>query len=156
MRVTEGEVIAERSSSALLLLNRLLIQALHQAGHYFTPDSRGVTKELPRLFERLGFQDVQTHLSMLEYRGGTEQSRSLYEDTRHLFRTILPFLQKWTHVPERYEELYHQILDEMQRPDFTTTCPQKAPGLTRLSPNGRTSKEIGSKKQYVQLDPQRP
>lgn len=121
VRVTEGEVISESSSSTQLLLNDLLAQALHQAGHYFTPDSRGVTQELPRLFERLGFQEVQTHLSTLEYRGGTEQSRSLYEDTRHLFRTILPFLQKWTRVPEQYEDLYQQMLDEMQRPDFTAT-----------------------------------
>ena len=80
-----------------------------------------MTKELPRLFERLSFQDVQTHLSTLEYRGGTEQSRNLYEDTRHLFRIILPFLQKWTRMPEQYEALYQQMLDEMQRPDVTAT-----------------------------------
>lgn len=121
VRVTEGEIIVESSSSALLHLNHLLVQALHQAGHYFTPESHGVTGELPQLFERLGFQDVQTHLSVLEYRGETEQRRGLFEDTRHLFRTILPFLQKWTRIPENYEDLYQQMLDEMQQPDFTAT-----------------------------------
>ncbi len=64
---------------------------------------------------------MQTRLHMLEYQGNTEQGRALAEDTRRLFRTILPFLQKWTRVPDDYEDLYQQMLDEMLRSDFTAT-----------------------------------
>ena len=30
----------------------------------------------------------------------------------------LPFFRKWTRVPENYDELYQQMLDEMKQPDF--------------------------------------
>jgi ubiquinone/menaquinone biosynthesis C-methylase UbiE len=119
VRLTEGEIIVESSSTALLQLNDLLVHALHQAGHYFYPESHGVTQELPRFFERQGFQQIQTRLYALEYRGDTEPGRALAEDTRHLFRTILPFLNKWTRVPGNYEDLYQRMLAETQQPDFT-------------------------------------
>ena len=31
---------------------------------------------------------------------------------------MVPFLRKWTRVPDDYETLYRQILSEMQQPDF--------------------------------------
>jgi ubiquinone/menaquinone biosynthesis C-methylase UbiE len=134
VRLTEGEIIVESSSPALLQLNNLLVHALHQAGHYFRPESRGVTQELPHLFERQGLQQVQTRLHALEYQGNTEQGRALVEDTRHLFRTILPFLQKWTRVPDDYEDLYQRMLDEMQRSDFTAIWRLLTVWGTRPSP----------------------
>ncbi|HEY3993447.1 MAG TPA: hypothetical protein VGM01_11260 [Ktedonobacteraceae bacterium] len=33
-------------------------------------------------------------------------------------RTALPFLRKWTRVPDDYEAIYQQMLIEMQQPDF--------------------------------------
>lgn len=119
VRITEGEVIVESSSRALLQLNDLLVHALHQAGHYFRPESQGVTQELPRLLTHQGFQQVQTRLHTLEYRGDTEAGHLFAEDTRHLFQTIIPFLRKWTQVPDDYEDLYQRMLDETQRQDFT-------------------------------------
>lgn len=119
VRLTEGEIIAESSSSALLQLNQLLVNAMHQGGHYFRPQSGGITQELPRLLEQQGFQQVQTSFHALDYQGDTEQGRALAEDGRHLFRAILPFLRKWTRVPDNYEDLYQQMLDDMQRPNFT-------------------------------------
>lgn len=119
VRLTEGEIIVESSSPALIQLNDLLVHALHQAGHYFCPESQGVTQELPRLLTHQGFQQVQTCVHALEYRGNTEQGRLFAEDTRHPFQTIVPFLRKWTHVPDNYEELYQRMLDETQHPDFT-------------------------------------
>ena len=121
VRVTEGEIIVDSSSPALLHLNHLLVQALHEAGHYFTPEGDGVTNQLPQLLQRNGFEHVQTYSHALVYRGGTEQGQALYEDTRHLFQSIVPFLRKWTRVPETYEETYQQMLNEMQRPDFSAT-----------------------------------
>jgi hypothetical protein len=37
---------------------------------------------------------------------------------RLIFRTMVPFLRKWTRVPDDYEMLYQQMLGEMQQPDF--------------------------------------
>jgi hypothetical protein len=37
------------------------------------------------------------------------------------FRTVLPFLKKWGRVPNDYQEIYAQALDEMQQPDFVAT-----------------------------------
>lgn len=35
--------------------------------------------------------------------------------------TVLPFLHKWVQVPDDYEEIYQQMLREMQQPDFVAT-----------------------------------
>jgi hypothetical protein len=37
------------------------------------------------------------------------------------FRTLLPFLRKWSRVPDDYEEIYQQMLSEMQQPDFVAS-----------------------------------
>ena len=37
---------------------------------------------------------------------------------QRLYRTVRPFLQKWTRIPDDYDALYNQALIEMQRPDF--------------------------------------
>ena len=34
---------------------------------------------------------------------------------------LVPFLQKWIRMPENYDELYRQALDDMQREDFSAT-----------------------------------
>ena len=39
----------------------------------------------------------------------------------HIFRTLRPFLKKWTQVPDNYDEIYQQALREMQQPDFEAT-----------------------------------
>lgn len=33
----------------------------------------------------------------------------------------MPFLRKWTRVPDDYEAIYQQMLCEMQQPDFVAT-----------------------------------
>ncbi len=118
VRLTEGEIIVESSSPALLQLNRLLVQALHQAGHFFTPVGHSITGQLPHLLRQHGFQQVQVRPHTLECRAGTELAISLFDDARHLFQTIRPFLQQWTQVPEDYDEIYQRMLREMQQDDF--------------------------------------
>ncbi len=49
------------------------------------------------------------------------QGNLFIEDIRHLYRMVLPFLQKWTHVPADYETIYRRALAEMQHSDFVTT-----------------------------------
>jgi ubiquinone/menaquinone biosynthesis C-methylase UbiE len=118
IRITEVNFAVESRSPALNRLNLLLVQAFHQAGHYFTAGGDGVTSQLARLLQQYGIQNVQTCAYMLEQRAGTPEGESFYEDARLLYRTIVPFLRKWTRVPDDYEAIYQQALSEMQQPDF--------------------------------------
>ncbi len=120
IRVTESNLITESSSQALIRLNQVFIEAFYGAGHLFTPDSNGVTSQLARLLHQYGLQNVQTRAHALAYRGGTPEGQRFYEDTR-LGETLLPFIRKWTRLPEDYQTLRQQVLSDMQQPDFEAT-----------------------------------
>jgi ubiquinone/menaquinone biosynthesis C-methylase UbiE len=121
IRVTEANFIAENSSPALTHLYEIVLDVFHRSGHYFRPTGDGVICQLAHLLEQHGLQNVQTRTCTLEYRAGTAQGRSFYEDQKLVFRTMLPFMHKWTRVPDDYEALYQQALNEMQQPDFVAT-----------------------------------
>jgi ubiquinone/menaquinone biosynthesis C-methylase UbiE len=120
IRVTEFNICVESSSPALVQLGEIAIQALHNSGHLFTPETDGLLKELPHLMRQYGIQDVQTHAHVLEYHAGTPLGQLCIEQWTLLFRVIEPFLQKWCLVPDNYHDIYQQMLDEMQAPDFVS------------------------------------
>lgn len=121
IRITECNFPAS-SSAALTRLSDLFIRSLSQAGHLFTPnDTNGVINGLAELLERLGLSNVQTHLYTLEHRAGTAEGQSFYEDVQHMFRILLPFFRKWSHVPDDYEDIYQQALADIQQPGFVAT-----------------------------------
>ncbi len=120
IRITENDIVTENTSPALTRLNQVFLEAFYQAGHLFTPDSKGVTGELARLLSQHGLQDVQTRAYALEYRAGTVEWQRYYETTK-LSETLLPFIRKWTRLPEDYPALHQQMLEEMQQPDFVAT-----------------------------------
>jgi ubiquinone/menaquinone biosynthesis C-methylase UbiE len=118
IRVTDADLPDQSSSPALLRLFRLLAQAYSQAGKYFRPLACGVAEDLASLLKQQNLQDVQIRVYRPEIRVGTVEGQLFFEDMRYLFRTNLPFLRKWSRVPDDYEELYQQMLAEMQQPDF--------------------------------------
>ncbi len=118
IRVTEGDMAMESPSPALTRLFEIMLNAFYQAGHLFTPGSKGVTGDLAPLLRQDGLEQVQTHTYTPEYRVGTPEGQRFYEDMRLLFRTMAPFLRKWTRVPDDYETIYQQALSEMQQPVF--------------------------------------
>lgn len=120
IRITENDIVTENTSPALTRLNQVFLEAFYQAGHLFTPDSKGVTGELARLLSQHGLQNVQTRAYALEYRAGTVEGQRYYETTK-LSETLLPFIRKWTRLPEDYPALHQQMLEEMQQPDFVAT-----------------------------------
>jgi hypothetical protein len=97
------------------------LEAFYQAGHAFTPTNDGVTRELAHLLHQYGLQQVQTRAYTLHYRADTPEGQLFFEDLRLLYRSIVPFLRKWIRVPEDYEEIYQQMLSDMQQPDFVAT-----------------------------------
>ncbi|MBV9231535.1 MAG: methyltransferase domain-containing protein, partial [Chloroflexi bacterium] len=118
IRLTEGDVLPENTSPALTRLYHLLLEAFHQSGHLFTPESDGLTGHLARFLQRFGLKNIQTRSYTGEGRAGTSDGQRFYEDMSRVFRTHLPFLRKWTRVPDDYEQIYQQALNEMQQPDF--------------------------------------
>lgn len=118
IRVTEADLPDQSSSPALLSLFRLLAQAYRSAGKYFRPQANGISDELAGLLEQQGMHNVQTAIYRPEIRAGTVNGLLFFEDMKHLFRTNVPFLQKWIKVPDDYGDLYKQMLHEMQQPDF--------------------------------------
>jgi ubiquinone/menaquinone biosynthesis C-methylase UbiE len=121
IRLTEADFAWENNSPALTKLNDIVVEALHRSGHLFTPRGDGVTSELVRLMTEYGIQDVQTQVHTLVYQLGTRLGQSLYEDVALGFRVGLPFFQKWTHIPNNYQEIYQQALKEMLQPEFAAT-----------------------------------
>jgi ubiquinone/menaquinone biosynthesis C-methylase UbiE len=118
IRFTEANCALESSSSALNRLNHIFVQAFYQAGHYFTPSEDGIMAHLVGLIHRHGVLHVQTRACTLEFRAGTPEGQLFAENMRLAYRTMLPFLRKWTCVPDDYGDIYQQMLAEMQAPDF--------------------------------------
>ena len=121
VRVTEPGIAWEGNSPALSSLTELSRQALYKAGHLFAPARDGITSELAHLLDQHGLQAVQTRSNVIEYRAESPEGQSFLEDIRLIYRTGLPFLRKWTRVPENHEQNYQQMLNEMQQPDFVAT-----------------------------------
>jgi ubiquinone/menaquinone biosynthesis C-methylase UbiE len=121
IRVTEGDWLTESTSPALTQLYQMTLQTVHRAGYYFTQESSGITDQLARIMRQHGIQNVQTQMHTVEFRAGTPEGQLFYENMRLGYRTSLPFLRKWTRVPDDYEAIYQQALVEMQQPDFVTT-----------------------------------
>jgi ubiquinone/menaquinone biosynthesis C-methylase UbiE len=118
IRVTECDLVFQSTSPALTRFAQMILQALYGAGHFFTLNSDGITSQLTRLLEQYGLQNVQSYVHALTYHAGTPQGQQFYDDMRHLFRTLLPFMRKWSRLPDDYESIYEQMLIEMQQPDF--------------------------------------
>ena len=121
IRITEGDLILESTSPALKTLNDLGQDAFWRAGHLFTQGYASVTNALPGLLHQQGLSDVQTRIIPTEYVPGTDAFSAFVEDVRIIGRTVLPFLRKWTKVPDNYEQLRQQAFADMEQPDFRAT-----------------------------------
>jgi ubiquinone/menaquinone biosynthesis C-methylase UbiE len=122
IRLTEADMV-ESNSAGLARREQLLLQAFYQAGHFFVRQQDGITRELAPLLQRYGLRNIQTRVHRLEYRSGTEQGRLFAENMAHGFRTLKPFMQKWTTIPEDYDALYQQTVEEMQQENFVAIWP---------------------------------
>ena len=120
IRITEADIYldAKETCPALSRLSELLLSAFYQAGHFFTLEGNGVSNQLTRLLRQYGFQDVQERPYTFAYPASAPEGQFLAENTKHLFHTALPFLRKWTHVPDDYEAIYQQGLLETLQPNF--------------------------------------
>jgi ubiquinone/menaquinone biosynthesis C-methylase UbiE len=121
IRLTEADLPDQSSSPALLRLFHLLTRAYSQAGRYFYAQANGVASDLTGLLQQCKLHSVQTRTCRSEIRGDTVAGQLFCENVKYLFRTNVPFLQKWIRMPDDYEDLYQQMLEEVQRPDFAVS-----------------------------------
>ncbi len=121
VRITEAEIVLPNNSPALTQLQEMLRCAFDRAGHFFEPETNGLSAHLAPLLTQHGIQQVQTKDLGLEYRAGTPQGEAYYEDMKRAFRTIRPFTQKWGCISQDYEAIYQQALKEMKQSDFHVT-----------------------------------
>jgi ubiquinone/menaquinone biosynthesis C-methylase UbiE len=118
MRLTDAEILQPSTSAALSSLCEMFLCALYRSNHLFAQASTGLTAHLAPLLRELRYQQVQMQDYTLEYRAGTAEGESFYQDAMHVFRTARPFLQKWGCVSKDYDILYQQLLEEIRQPDF--------------------------------------
>lgn len=120
IRVTEIDMgdKSEATSPTIKRFQDIFVQILYQSGRLFTPDPDSLLKELPRLLDVSGLQNVQTRAVTLQFLPGTPELQMYFEDMQHLSRTILPFLQKWGDNQEDYNVMFQEVLSDIKRPDF--------------------------------------
>lgn len=121
LRLTELNGIVECNSPAQTRLWGLLAQAFDRAGSYFIPDGTLLDNTLARLLEQHSFQQIQAHFQAVEYHAKTTEGQLFAEDIKYLFRTAKPYLQKWTRLPDDYEDLYQQAIIDAEQPGFIAT-----------------------------------
>lgn len=118
VRLTEPELIHHTTSPALMRWQEILVQAWFRAGHLFAADTAGVTTHLARLLQRFGCERIQTQTFAVTFRSGTAEGETLYEDAYYLFQTARPFLQKWGTLPDDYQDLSQQVLQDIRQEGF--------------------------------------
>ncbi len=115
IRAVEQDYLGETNSPALNRLLGLFLRAHYQSGHLFAPEPAGLLDEMPRLFDQFGVREIQMHQHIQELRGDMPEWQPF---ARSLLLAITPFVAKWSRLPEDYEELCQQVLEEIARPDF--------------------------------------
>ena len=119
IRITEGEILGNTNSPAVNQLSEIACDAFFHAGHTFAKGHQGITHKLGEILHQQGIQNVQTRRILIDYTA-PEMMDMGKENIRILFRTIVPFLQKWSQVPKNYDQIYQQALEEMNQPNFTS------------------------------------
>jgi ubiquinone/menaquinone biosynthesis C-methylase UbiE len=121
IRVTETDMVGSTNSEAFNRMNELLVQTFYQAGYLFAQDRNGLLNELPRLFQQHGIRNVQTRSHTLEFHGDTPAGQAFSEGAILGMRVTMPFIQKWTRLPDDFEAISQQAFADMQEPDFVAT-----------------------------------
>jgi ubiquinone/menaquinone biosynthesis C-methylase UbiE len=123
IRITEPNIVAEyQNGPALTQLNRLALEAGYRSGRFFTNATDGVTSALAEVISHAGIEEVQLRVYTLTYQAGDVAGlQGLYDDLSRFYKVGLPYFQKWTQVPDNYDDLVQQALNEIRQPDFVVT-----------------------------------
>jgi len=122
VRIVEGEMDIKSSSTALSSFHVLMRRAFFRSGHLFKEEPAGLINQLPSLLIRHGLQNIQSRDALTEYRMGTETGDAFIENYRLAFQTLRPFFYRYGCLPDDYDAICKQALEDMQQPDFVATA----------------------------------
>jgi ubiquinone/menaquinone biosynthesis C-methylase UbiE len=117
IRITESAV-PRSNSPALTRLMELFKQAFYNAGHAFDTIPGSIIDRFPDLMRSYGIEQVQTRKQVIAFHVDPVIKRACAHDMHRLYRVALPFLRKWTKLPDDYEEVYQQMVHEVQQPEW--------------------------------------
>lgn len=119
LRITEADSNPNNfsNSPALMRMNALFSAAFYQAGHAFSVN--GVADRLEQLLQQHGFMNIQSCEYTTELRAGSEQCQLFIEDVVKLYKNARPFIGKWVKLPENFDQLYLQLVQELHDPTFS-------------------------------------
>jgi hypothetical protein len=118
VRIVESESDIKGSSAALSSIHVLARRAFFRSGHLFKEEPLGLIDQLPLLMIRHGFQCIQSREALIEYRAGAEAGDAFMETYRLGFQTLRPFLHRYGCVPDDYDAICKQALEDMRQPGF--------------------------------------
>lgn len=139
VRIVDVEINVESPSTALSNFWTSMQRAFERSGHLFEETPTGLIDHLPKLLLRHNFQNIQLRKTPVMFHAGTENSKAFLDDHLHAFHTIRPFLQRYGCLPQDYDALCQQAIQDMQQPDFVakmvyyTFCATN-PAQTRVGP----------------------
>ena len=120
VRLTEGETPIS-TAPAYQELNALVVEAMKKSGQSFSPDGRytTITPVLHRFLQDAGFLHIQEMAYVINFSAGMEAHDAWYKTLKVAFQLFQPFLLKWeVTTQEKVKQLYQQMGEEMQSPDF--------------------------------------
>jgi ubiquinone/menaquinone biosynthesis C-methylase UbiE len=119
--LAECESAGVSNSAALEQYNALLVQAMRQTGHCFSPEGNmfGITPLLPRLLEQQGFTNITQRAFALNFSARQKAHEPIYANSRTALKLVQPFLisEKVATQPE-LDILYERALKDLQSPEF--------------------------------------
>jgi SAM-dependent methyltransferase len=121
LRLTEPVDPGVTNSPAFERMAALMLQACQRAGYGFSLDARsfGLTHILPGLMREAGFQTIRHKAHSIEFSAKTEAWMDYYRNYEIGFYSGRAFLVKMGLIgQEEVDNLYQQVLIEMQRDDF--------------------------------------
>jgi ubiquinone/menaquinone biosynthesis C-methylase UbiE len=139
VRIVESEAFCKSASVALSRVGALVQLALFRSGHLFKEEPAGLINQLPSLLIRHGFQNIQSRDALIEYRAGTETGDAFFENYRLGFQTIRPFLYRYGCMPDDYDAICKQAVEDMRQPGFVATL-----ALRTLWATNPSRREVGS------------
>src|SRR5579875_2045297 len=121
LRLTDlaAEVASSINSPALEPLFNLLYLSLYKAGYWFEPTVTSIIDHLEELVAQTQYQYI--HHKAISFTFGeaiqTPESQAFVEDVRYAFRTMRPFLEKYSGFQGDYAALYQQAMQELAQPE---------------------------------------
>src|SRR5579875_3771200 len=121
LRLTEGgmTVAPASHSPALEQFSNLSYHSLYKAGYWFEPTVTSIIDHLEELVAQTQYQHIHRKAYLYIYGPAiqTPESQAFIEDMRYGFRTIRPFIEKYSGFRGDYTALYQQAMQELEQPE---------------------------------------